>query len=87
MYFHNYLSDSFGQKISTYSQLEEGVVILQSRPILMTSCYFAIIEYTVELTISVYYKLESMCTGIKKIQIDTQIRGVNQMGVAKKRLV
>ena len=26
MYFHNYLSDSSGQKISTYSQLEEGVV-------------------------------------------------------------
>ena len=25
MYFHNYLSDSSGQKISTYSQLEEGV--------------------------------------------------------------
>ena len=61
MYFHNYLSDSFGQKISTYSQLEEGVVILQSRPILMTSCYFAIIEYTVELTISDYYKLVSIC--------------------------
>ena len=25
MYFHNYLSDLSGQKISTYSQLEEGV--------------------------------------------------------------
>ena len=27
----------------------------------MTLRYFLIIEYTVELTISVYYKLESMC--------------------------
>ena len=25
MYFHNYLSDPSGQKISTYSQLEQGV--------------------------------------------------------------
>ena len=32
----------------------------------MTSRYFPIIEYTVELTISVYYKLESMCVHISR---------------------